>query len=110
MATTQFNRDVLASWYAKEHIKTDSGVRSVYYLPTNSPEREIRLLEVNDLIAELDDNAVEPVDFGVDYGSENEHKLFVMDVTPSQWDRIGQGSMSLPAGWSLERALVFHSS
>jgi len=30
--------------------------------------------------------------------------LFVLDVTPDQWERIRQESLSLPQGWSLEGA------
>ena len=87
MPQTAFDRDTMAKWYAKEHLKTDPGIRLVGYLPKNAPEREIRFIEVNDLIGELRDDALEPIDFGVDTGMENEHKLFVLDVTPGQWER-----------------------
>ncbi|MBX3413446.1 MAG: hypothetical protein KF708_12220 [Pirellulales bacterium] len=108
MVTTQFNRDALARWYAKQHLMTDPGIRSIYYLPGDSPEREVRLLEVNELIGELDDAAIEPIDYGVDSGSENMHRLFVMDVTPQQWERIEAATMRLPAGWTLEGRVEFH--
>jgi hypothetical protein len=55
----------------------------------------------------LADDALEPVDFGVDTGAESEHKLFVLDVTPSQWDAITRAKLALPAGWTLEGAIVF---
>lgn len=95
----------MARWYAKQHLKTDPGIRSVYYLPTNAPVREIRFLEVNELIASRNDDSLEPLDFGVDTGMESEHKLFVLDVTPSQWDLITQSSLALPPGWSLDDAV-----
>ena len=47
MAAIQFDRDIMARWYATEHLKTDPGIVSVYYLPTNAGEREIRFVEVN---------------------------------------------------------------
>ena len=108
MPQTAFDRDAMAKWYAREHLKTDPGIRLVGYLPKNAPEREIRFIEVNDLIGELRDDALEPIDFGVDTGMENEHKLFVLDVTPGQWERIKDGSLPLPSDWSLEDA-VYHT-
>ena len=107
MPATQFDRDSMASWYAKQHPKTDPGIRSVYYLPTDAPEREIRFIEVNELIAAMNDDSLEPLDFGVDTGMDSEHKLFVLDVTPDQWDRINQGSLALPPDWSLDSAVSF---
>jgi len=107
MPVTQFDRDSLARSYAKLHLQTDPGIRSVYYLPTDAPEREIRFVEINELIADRNDDALEPVDFGVDMGMDAEHRLFVLDVTPSQWDRINQSSLALPPGWSLENAVPF---
>ena len=50
MTGTEFDRDTLAKWYAEQHIKTDPGIRSVYYLPKNAPKHEIRFIEVNELI------------------------------------------------------------
>jgi hypothetical protein len=107
MPGTQFNRDVMARWYAKQHLNTDPGIRSVYYLPTNAPEREIRFVEINELIGDRDEKTLEPIDFGVDTGMETEHKLFVLDVTPGQWDRIRESSLPLPQGWTLQDAVAY---
>jgi len=107
MIATVFDRDAMARWYAKEHIDIDPGIRSIYYLPTNAPEREIRFVEVNDLIGARNDETLEPIDFGVDTGMETEHKLFVLDVTPEQWDRINCKKLSLPQGWELKDAIPF---
>jgi hypothetical protein len=106
MASTTFDRDALARWYARQHLETDPAIRAVYYLPENSPEREIRLLEVNELIAERADDSPEPVDFGIDTGLETQHTLLVLDVTPGQWDRIRASSFDLPEGWTLAGALI----
>ena len=84
MPATQFDRDSMASSYAKQHLKTDPGIRSVYYLPTEAPDREIRFVEVNELIAAINDDSLEPLDFGVDTEMDSVHKLFVLDVTPDQ--------------------------
>jgi hypothetical protein len=105
----QFDRDAMARWYANQHIKTDPGVREIYYLSKGAPDREIRLVEVNDLIPEIDEDPLEPVDFGVDTGSETEHKLFVLDVTPGQWEAVREKDLKLPEGWTLEEATVFEN-
>jgi len=110
MPATQFNRDSLAQWYAKQHLKTDPGIQSVYYLPSNAPEREIRFIEINELVADRNDDSLEPIDFGVDMGMDTEHRLFVLDVTPSQWDRIRQSRLALPNGWSLNDAVSYGSN
>ena len=107
MPATQFDRDTIADWYANEHLKTDPGIVSVNYLPTNAGEREIRLIEVNRLIGERNDNALEPIDFGVDTGMESAHKLLVLDVTPQQWERIRSQELGLPANWSLGGAISY---
>lgn len=107
MPATKFDRDSMARWYAKQHIKTDPGIRAIYYLPANAPEREIRFIEVNDLIGERSDDTLEPIDFGVDSGTDTEHRLFVLDVTPDQWDRIQESSLPLPQGWSLKGKVHF---
>ena len=101
MSTTQFNRDSMARWYSQEHLKTDPGIDKIFYLPTDADEREIRLIEINTLIGDRNDDALEPIDFGIDTGTDNAHKLFVLDVTPDQWKRLQAGELPLPRGWSL---------
>lgn len=44
----------------------------------------------------------EPIDFGVDVGNDNAHTLYVLDVTPDQWEAIQSGAMLLPGGWNLD--------
>lgn len=107
MPATQFDRDAMARWYAKEHLKTDPGIAWVHYLPGNANEREIRFVEVNVLIGERNDEALEPIDFGVDTGMDSAHKLFVVDVTPEQWKRIQTHELELPSTWSLEGAVPY---
>ena len=97
---TAFDRDSQADWYARRHMEIDGGVDRILYLPTNAPAREIRFLEVNRMISET--TRPEPIDFGVDIGSALSHTLYVLDVTPAQWDAIQNGVMGLPDGWTLE--------
>ena len=107
MSIVQFDRDAMAQWYAAQHLNTDPGIRAIYYLPTNSPEREIRFIEVNELLADRNDDVLEPLDFGVDTGVESEHRLFVLDVTPRQWERIFDSSLPLPEGWSRQDSITY---
>ena len=107
MPATQFDRDSMASWYAREHLKTDPGILAVYYLPTDADDREIRFVEINNLIGDRNDDVLEPIDFGVDAGTDTAHKLFVLDVTPEQWERIRTQRLSLPGKWSLQDAIHY---
>ena len=100
-----FDRDRLADWYAHRHFQTDTGVAEIHYLPANAPEREIRLVEVNRLIAET--TPPEPIDFGVDIGGANGHTLYVLDLTPAQWLAVRRGELPLPSGWSLDGSRAF---
>lgn len=102
---TKFDRDEIARGYARRHFETDAGVEEIYHLPKNAPPREIRFLEVNRLIAET--TPLEPIDFGVAIGETVGHTLVVLDVTPGQWEAIRKGTISLPAGWTLENAETF---
>ena len=102
MATVQFDRDQMARWYARQHRQIDPGIVQVHYLLTGSPDQEIRFLEINHLLGEMNDEALEAVDFGVDTGADQEHKLVVMDVTPAQWAAITHQRLALPTGWSLD--------
>jgi len=107
MPAIEFNRDSMARWYAEEHLKTDPGIDAVYYLPTNADEREIRFVEVNHLIGDCNDDALEPIDFGIDMGTDHAHSLMVLDVTPSQWSRILAKQLALPSDWSLDGAIQY---
>lgn len=107
MPQVQFDPRAMACWYAEEHLKTDPGIVAVHYLPTNAGEREIRLIEVNKLIGDRNDDALEPIDFGVDTGTSTAHKLFVLDVTPEQWERISKLQLQLPRNWSIDDAVSY---
>jgi hypothetical protein len=105
--STHYDRDAMARWYARQHMRTDPGLVSVQYLPENSPEREIRLVEVNEQMPERIDSFLSPIDFGRDAGTDSEHLLVFLDVTPSQWERIRSAEIDLPSDWSLSGAVEF---
>lgn len=104
MPSLQFDRDSMARWYATQHRNTDPGIAAVWYLPKYAGDREIRFVEVNQLLGDRNDNGFEPIDFGVDTGTETAHRLSVLDVTPEQWNRIQNRHLSLPGNWSLDEA------
>ena len=95
-----FDRERLARWYAGRHMAIDDAVERILYLPTNAPPREIRFLEINRMIAET--TPLEPIDFGADAGAPDAHTLLVLDVTPTQWEAISRGEISLPDGWTYD--------
>ena len=106
MATVAFYREEIAQWYAQQHLKVDDGITEVIYLPTNAREREVRFLEINKDMLDANDR-LEPISFGVDMGVGNEHVLWVIDITPEQYQRIQQATLPLPATWSLDSAIRF---
>jgi hypothetical protein len=89
----------MAEFYAKRHKKIDSGILQIHYLPTEAPANEIRFVEVNGSITGT--ASPEPIDFGVAGGTDEAHRLIVLDVTPEQWQEIQEGTLQLPSGWTL---------
>ena len=85
---TKFDREKLARWYAKRHLDTDTGVVRIFHLPKGAPPNEIRFLEVNKLISDI--------------GGADAHTLYVLDITPAQWEAIQKGKLALPKGWTLD--------
>jgi hypothetical protein len=109
MATVQqFDPARWAQRYAHEQRANDPGVEATFYLPVHAGDREIRFVVVNSMIGERTDDApLEPIEFGVDRGSDTQHQLLILDVTPAQWDRIQRGALALPADWSLDHMVSF---
>ncbi len=97
------SRDDFAEWLAAQHYIIDKGITRVVYLPTDAPEKEIRLLEVNELASIPEMAPVEAFDFdpgvnGLDFS------VHVADVSPRQYDMLNKGEISLPTGWTLNGA------
>ena len=98
MATVAFDRDSMAKWYAKQHLQTDPGLREIYYLTKDAPDREIRFVEINELIAEMNDDAFRTDRLRCRYGSG-----FGTQATLAGCDACPMGSYSWwrsrPSGW-----------
>ena len=108
MIATKFNPLSWADSYAKRHQETDPGICDVYYLPDGASEREIRLIEVNEVAAIRDAGELEPIVFGYDVEGDDAHTVKILDINPDQWARIGRGKLRLPVGWSLDNMQPFH--
>lgn len=104
MTPSPFDIDSQARHYAKTHYRSDAGVQEIYYLPSETPDRTIRFIEVNNLMAEMRDDCLEPFELTADRGSHTEHHISILDVTPAQWDRINARQITLPEGWALGAA------
>lgn len=104
MIQTHFDRDRQAAWYCRQHLQTDPSINTIYYLK-DTPVRDICLIEINDRMAEMRDDCLEPLDFGVDRDTALEHRLLVLDVTPGQWEKIKAQQIPLPPGWSMKGSL-----
>jgi hypothetical protein len=91
-----FDRDAMAVHYARRRKSIDGDIVEIYYLPTGAPPNEIRLVEVNRAIQSQAEP--EPIDFGVASGTDEAHRLVVLDVTPAQWKGIVNETRPLPRG------------
>jgi len=95
------SRDEFASWISRQHFAIDKGISRIVYLPKGAPAEEVRLVEVNEL-AHIPENApIEAIDFGPDIEGIP-YQVLVADVTPRQFERVGDGRLALPPGWTLE--------
>lgn len=107
MIATKFYPESWASTYAERHLQTDPGICGVYYLPVGASEREVRLVEVNEVAAIRDEGPLEPIEFGVDQQGDDAHTVKILDVSPDQWEKIKQFKLTLPRGWLLDNMKPF---
>lgn len=107
MIATKFYPESWASMYAERHQQTDPGICGIYYLPEGASEREVRLVEVNEVAAIRDEGPLEPIEFGVDQQGDDAHTVKILDVSPDQWEKIKQLKLTLPRGWLLDNMKPF---
>lgn len=100
------SRDDVAAWLAAKHLAIDPYISEVYYAPTGSPNSEIRLIEVNEILPEMPMEQVWAVDFGLDIAGLN-FTLVVADVSGKQWEAIQSGRLALPPQWSVDGCVRF---
>lgn len=103
------SRDEVAAWLARQHLAMDPLIAEVFYLPSGSPDSEIRLIEINTFLPELPLEQIPALDFGLDIAGLD-FTLLVADVTGKQWEEAQRGNLALPPGWSLEHCQRFMGS
>ena len=95
-------RDDVVSWLAVQHFAASPEITDIYYLRTDAPDDEIRLLEVNRLVGRRQEE-VEAVDFGLNIEGLH-YRLLVADISPAEHERLTSGTLKLPGGWALQGA------
>ena len=93
-------RAAFATWLAGQHLRFDSRLTQVIYLPNAAPDDEVRLLEVNTglypepgkpIVSVVTTPAVTGLPF----------RVCIADITPEEWERVQSDPGLLPSGWSL---------
>jgi len=87
----------------QSHFETEPEIDEIVWF-NNGLEPEICLLEINR-------DALPAGSVLVFSFAPNEDVPFpvrIADVTPQEWERIKQGEIALPPGWSLKKAQIFH--
>ncbi|HUQ69795.1 MAG TPA: hypothetical protein VM165_09750 [Planctomycetaceae bacterium] len=104
------DRNRIAAWLASQHLRSDAGIREVWFLPTGAPDLEIRFLEVSDIHPHPAPNGtnLRPIDFALEIAGYD-GRLLIIDLDQPTLDQIRQTDDSglLPSGWSLQDAVVW---
>jgi hypothetical protein len=101
MTEKEQERAAFAEWLARQHLRFDSRLREVIYLPVGSPEGEVRLLEVNTGLYPEPGGPIVPVET-TPAVTDLPFKVWVADITPEEWNRVKADPQLLPDGWRLE--------
>jgi hypothetical protein len=101
------DRDAVAGWLARQHLAIDPGIEEVYYLRDAFAD-EVRFVEINRLlpIPDPSDRRFPFVDFGLDM-ERLDFSLSVIDMTGDQWQKVVNGLLHLPEGWTTEPHTMF---
>jgi hypothetical protein len=94
-------RAAFASWLAGQHLRFDSRLTHVFYLPTGATENEVRLLEINTGLYPEPGSPIIPVET-TPAVKDLPFRVWVADITPDEWGKVQANPGLLPSGWSLE--------
>jgi hypothetical protein len=94
-------RAAFVEWLARQHLRFDSRLTQVVFLPSGSPEVEVRLLEVNTGLYPDPGTPIVPIETTPAI-TDLPYRVLVADVTPEEWSQIQADPGLLPAGWKLE--------
>jgi len=101
MSEATKERAAFAEWLARQHLRFDTRLTQIVYLPANAPDDEVRLLEVNTGLFPEPGNPIVSVET-TPAVTDLPFRVWVADVTPDEWQQIQINPGMLPAGWSLE--------
>jgi len=90
-----------AEWLARQHLRFDSRLTQVVYLPAGAGDDEVRLLEINTGLFPEPGNPITVVET-TPAVTDVPFRVWVADVTPDEWQQIQSDPSLLPAGWGLE--------
>ena len=82
---------------AKSHVNIESHIERVVWFPAEN-EDKIQLIEVSRNAIPI--GAVCPFSFA--RTKDVQYQTFIADVTVDEWDKICDGKIKLPQGWSLK--------
>ncbi len=94
-------RAAFAEWLARQHLRFDSRLTEIVYLPAGEPQDQVRLLEVNTGLYPEPGSPIVPIEM-TPAVTDLPFRVSVADITPDEWKQIQTNPSLLPAGWSLE--------
>ena len=101
MSEVTKERAAFAEWLARQHLRFDSRLTQIIYLPAGAPDDEVRLLEVNTGLYPEPGSPIISVET-TPAVTDFPFRVRVADVTPDEWQQIQTDAKLLPAGWGLE--------
>ncbi len=87
---------------AREHFDLEEGIERVIWFKNGAPN-EIHVIEVNRNT--IPEGAI--LTFYLRPTNEIPLPIILGDVTPEEWEKVQQGLIPLPAGWSLDDIEIF---
>jgi hypothetical protein len=87
---------------AREHFDLEEGIERVIWFKNGEPG-EIHVIEVNRNT--IPEGAI--LTFYLRPTQEFPLPIILGDVTPEEWEKVKQGLISLPEGWTLDNIEVF---
>jgi hypothetical protein len=82
---------------ARKHFHLEKGIERFIWFK-NGEKQEIHLIEINQNT--IPEGAVIP--FYLRPTSERPLPILIGDITPDEWEKVKNGLMPLPEGWSLD--------
>jgi hypothetical protein len=98
-------KDKTAQLLADAHFRLDEGITRVFRIVESDESniaRPVKLLEVNPMTTEV---GISPVGMSADPARGVDHSLVVIEISPSEFDRVQRGELRLPHDWRLGEEL-----